>query len=288
MADLHRSPLVHGERPTDSPSSAVPPDSIHIPALQVPSRSGPSVVVYPAYAISLVTWAIFGFLFWIPLLTRITAAVSAAIVASAFGNSDARHVTISFERAATFYSRGFEMIHRVFFPSSYRLAGPLTHPSSSKWETIASDLLWTCVFWGTFAFGWWRVLAPDPAITSIGAKVAAVEIWEGPSMKYTPSAFSREAFDSTSAGYVSTRITFRHPAVQEQAAIPVGCRYTGPSEEITNFPMETTYSPLTGETEGVVQLGVGYRSAGHWQKGEYKVECAAEGNTFLRRSFTIQ
>jgi hypothetical protein len=72
--------------------------------------------------ITLVLWAIIGFIFWIPILFRSTASLTGGILYCTITETDPVYLKASFQNAVSFYARGFESISFVF--SDKRKAEP--------------------------------------------------------------------------------------------------------------------------------------------------------------------
>ena len=105
--------------------------------------------------INLAVWTVIGFLCWIPLLARSTAALAGAILVSTITRSDPRHLREKYENAVSFYARGFETIHRVLDRrdvKNRRVGDDVVPQPTYKWDQIMIELLWTIFFWGTLVF----------------------------------------------------------------------------------------------------------------------------------------
>lgn len=105
--------------------------------------------------INLAIWAIIGFICWIPLLARSTAALSGAILISTLTKSDPSHLRQGFENAVSFYSRGFDAINRVLGEGrgKERRAGDAAASAPKyNWEQVLKEILWTLIFWGSIVF----------------------------------------------------------------------------------------------------------------------------------------
>jgi tetratricopeptide (TPR) repeat protein len=99
-------------------------------------------------------WAVIGFIFWIPLLSRATATLSGAILYSTVTESNPAHIKTSFESAVSFYMRGFKTIENVYSPAEETLYSKNQDKSvESKWWKILIEICWTCLFWGTLFIG---------------------------------------------------------------------------------------------------------------------------------------
>jgi hypothetical protein len=262
-------------------------DNIRVAGVQTPAKSGPMIIVLPIYCVCLGSWAVIGFLFWIPLLVRATASVGVAVLSSALSDDDPARVTIAFERAASFYARGFRLIHEVLFPQTTRWVVPKEQDRSPYWTRLALDTAWTVVFWGSFALMGYRMFAPEPAMASIRAHVSDARLAEVDAGDAFAFDFPKQQFDSTAARYIGLKISFQHPPIEEDVVIPVSCHYAGPSQEIASFLMKENYVASRGDKSGAVVLNSGFRNPGRWPKGDYVAECSSEDRIFLRSRFSV-
>lgn len=97
-------------------------------------------------AITLVTWAAVGFIFWIPFLARSTAIFSAMIVYVTLVEADAKVLGSQLDRAIVFYVKGFRnIIDAVYSPSDPNVIGT---SGIRLWiGRFLLETLWTIVFW---------------------------------------------------------------------------------------------------------------------------------------------
>jgi hypothetical protein len=110
------------------------------------------IIRYIALGINLAVWTVVGFICWIPLLARTTAALAAAILVSTISQSDPRYLRANFENAVSFYSRGYEAIYRVLGSRSIWEEDASVATPEIKWDRVFLELFWTLIFWGTIAF----------------------------------------------------------------------------------------------------------------------------------------
>ncbi len=114
-----------------------------------------------ALYVNLAIWSVIGFLCWIPLLFRSTAALSAAIMVSTLTQADTSHLRTSYENAVNFYSRGFQTIFNILGPQTRHLqqsAGNAPR-TAIQWDRVLVEFLWSSLFWATFLFGVWRLFS---------------------------------------------------------------------------------------------------------------------------------
>jgi hypothetical protein len=89
------------------------------------------------------TWAVVGFLLWIPLLVRVTTVFSAMVVhATITGQKpDALHSYL--ETASRFYSDGF----RIAFEVVHKPANKEPQPLVIRLSRVFGECMWTVTFW---------------------------------------------------------------------------------------------------------------------------------------------
>lgn len=112
-----------------------------------------------ALAINLAIWTVVGFMCWIPLIFRATASLAAAILVSTFNKSDPRPLRANFENAVSFYSRGYDTIHKVLGGDGSATwdVDAATQPTQIKWDRVVLEIVWTSIFWGTILFALFRL-----------------------------------------------------------------------------------------------------------------------------------
>jgi hypothetical protein len=113
-----------------------------------------------AFYVNLAIWSVIGFICWIPLLFRSTAALSAAIMVSTLTQADTSHLRVNYENAVNFYSRGFQTIFNILGSQSRNLqpANGALPRAEIQWDRVLVEFLWSFMFWGTFLFGVYRML----------------------------------------------------------------------------------------------------------------------------------
>lgn len=99
--------------------------------------------------VCLVFWAIVGFIFWIPLLTRTTAIYCAGMVAAVISQTDSLHLKGLLNVAIEFYARGFRQITTHYRDA--RKANSLSFSSNPlpkvEWSKVWVEIIWTSIFW---------------------------------------------------------------------------------------------------------------------------------------------
>jgi len=106
--------------------------------------------------IVLVFWSLFGFVFWIPLLTRTIALFSFNLVYTmlmANPKEYTERLKTGLYIAIEFYIEGFNRIFNVMFPgggensTTEQVKTKLFE--NFKWARFIGELIWTLIFWGT-------------------------------------------------------------------------------------------------------------------------------------------
>ena len=98
-------------------------------------------------------WAVVGFVFWIPLLTRQVATFSALILYMTLTNQDSATVGRGLDLAVTFYMDGFR-----------KILSAADHPTSTvnmefHLPSFVAQLVWTVAFWLVVLIGLSEVLS---------------------------------------------------------------------------------------------------------------------------------
>mgnify|MGYP001613506013 CR=1 FL=1 len=94
-------------------------------------------------------WSVIGFIFWIPLLFRVTAVFSGSILIYAVNNQDTSPLRAYLDAAIGFYDRGFKIINSTFSKNYSR--GPQSYVEPISLYRLALELITTFVFWGAMA-----------------------------------------------------------------------------------------------------------------------------------------
>ena len=93
----------------------------------------------------MVLWTVIGFLFWIPLLSRVTAVYVVTIVDSTFTNRDLGGIGILLDKAIQFYSSGFrKIVDSVWAEDDGREIS-----LDIDWRRIIIETTYSLVFWGS-------------------------------------------------------------------------------------------------------------------------------------------
>ena len=109
-----------------------------------------SVIRIIVQLVSLAIWSIVGFVFWIPLLFRVTAVFSGAILVYAVNNQDTTPLRTYLDSAIGFYDRGFKIINSTL--SDNYSPGPHSYVPHVSLYRLFLELITTFVLWG--AMGW--------------------------------------------------------------------------------------------------------------------------------------
>ena len=103
-----------------------------------------------------IVWTVVGFLFWIPMLFRVTAVFAAAVVIAALRDENPAAAAAALEDAIRFYPAGFVSIQSTLFGTLDRSRRNSSFdPSDSKdWSQLVIELLpvlghavFTTAFW---------------------------------------------------------------------------------------------------------------------------------------------
>ncbi len=103
-----------------------------------------NTVMFVVLALVLAVWAVVGFLFWIPLLTRATVVFSASVVHAAITGQHSTSMREYLKDASRFWFQGFLIAKHALYP-------PKGQPPSWKIKIrmgrILAGSLWTAAFW---------------------------------------------------------------------------------------------------------------------------------------------
>jgi hypothetical protein len=92
----------------------------------------------------LAVWAVVGFIFWIPLLTRATTVFSAMVVHGTITRQRPDSLKHYLASAAVFYFEGFRITWDVLYGNSVANAPPM----KVRFGLVFIETLWTVLFWG--------------------------------------------------------------------------------------------------------------------------------------------
>jgi hypothetical protein len=98
-----------------------------------------------ALAVSLVIWAIVGFLFWIPMLVYSIVQFSAMIVYATITDADPNSLATRLERAVRFYLEGFRNVIKAIYRR--KTDGPATTDVRVEITKIIVHVIGTVLFW---------------------------------------------------------------------------------------------------------------------------------------------
>jgi hypothetical protein len=102
--------------------------------------------------IVLVMWTVFGFLLWIPFLTRMMLVFMAAVVTSIYTNKDPSFAKQGLESGITFYSRGFQTIFSSMGNSVDRQQFVREDINVRR---VLLEVVFAIIFWMGITSGWW-------------------------------------------------------------------------------------------------------------------------------------
>lgn len=250
---------------------------------------GPAPVVFVLFSLTTVMWLVVGFAFWIPLLVRATATVGIAVLYCAFTEADPEKATDAFHLSATFYARGFALIHGVFYPGDSIRYSASESNKEVKWAAFAMEVVWTFVFWSGIVLGTAKLFRASPAIPSIQGRLSDTFFFEAGDTTPAPGKRLYETeFNSASTRFVNLELHFSHPALVSPVEIPITCRIIFPDGTTSKFSLNEVYRASQGDTAGSVLVGAaGNKAPGAFDPGTYVPKCSAEGHLFRAKSFHI-
>lgn len=114
-----------------------------------------NIVRFIVTAITLIIWGVVGFVLWIPLLTRMIAYFVSMIAASSFISTNVAVAQQRLNYAIEFYINGFRKIIGVMTKTSSDeevLQNTLPTRLEEFFKVIATDLIWTIIFWLLFIY----------------------------------------------------------------------------------------------------------------------------------------
>jgi hypothetical protein len=95
---------------------------------------------------TLAVWAVVGFLFWIPLLFRVTTVFSAIVVHAAITRQEPSQLRHSLETASSFYPLGFRVAIDTLYNPNAGLSSRRDGYGLSIWRVLI-EVFWTLSFW---------------------------------------------------------------------------------------------------------------------------------------------
>jgi hypothetical protein len=126
--------------------------------------------------ICLLIWGVIGFLVWLPLMSRMITAFSAAVMSAMMTGRDPSDAKNLLDYAATFYVRGFMLITDAMHGTLQR-SGPYIRPSPRHASRMFTELVFCLLFWIGMFVGWtiWAQRIPFASMfTSIQSAYATV------------------------------------------------------------------------------------------------------------------
>lgn len=103
-------------------------------------------VRFMTLVISLLVWAIVGFLFWLPMICYSVARFSSLVVYTTIVGADPNLLAVHLEHAVRFYFQGFRNILRAIY------ARPQVHSAEGlgftvDWRIVVFHVVGTVIFW---------------------------------------------------------------------------------------------------------------------------------------------
>lgn len=132
------------------------------------------IIMAVAGVICLIIWTIFGFLVWLPLMSRMITTFSTAVMSAMITGrdpSDAKHLL---DYASTFYVRGFMVIMDAM-RGTLHLSGPYIRPAPKHAGRMLMELVFCLMFWIGIVGSWviWTQRVPFGWMSSSIASVYA-------------------------------------------------------------------------------------------------------------------
>ena len=125
------------------------------------------------------------------------------------------------------------------------------------------------------------------AIASLRADVVQLRFYaSGPEFIPVASREYATAFPAAQSQFIAFQVDLNHPAADSTRNFTMVCTYTWPDG--TTSPVEVDGQIEAGWTGSSHSGGKGWREAGHWKVGEYRVGCIVEGKTIATGTFQVQ
>jgi hypothetical protein len=105
-----------------------------------------TVMTFIIFVITLTAWALVGFIFWIPILTRATTVFSGMILYATLTHQNADILREHMRVASGFYADGFKITKEALYPTK---GSPSPNAIEIHLGRFIIELLWTCAFWLT-------------------------------------------------------------------------------------------------------------------------------------------
>jgi hypothetical protein len=98
-------------------------------------------VMFLVLLVTLAIWAVVGFIFWIPLLTRATTIFALLLLPAALTHQDLSGIRHGLEAACGFYFRGFRSaVAAIYEPSE-------SVPVQIHFWRVLIEMFWAAAFW---------------------------------------------------------------------------------------------------------------------------------------------
>jgi hypothetical protein len=125
------------------------------------------------------------------------------------------------------------------------------------------------------------------AIPTLRADVAQLRFYaSGPEFIPITNRDYATTFPAAQSQFIAFQVDLDHPAVDSTRTFTMVCTYTWPDG--TTSPVEVDGEIEAGWTGSSHSGGKGWREAGHWKVGEYRVSCMVEGRTIASGAFQVQ
>jgi hypothetical protein len=124
------------------------------------------------------------------------------------------------------------------------------------------------------------------AIPALRANVTALRFFEGPydAPPRAQRVYARR-FSQSSARYIWAQLEISFPRPGQVLEAPVNCIYNHQGDEWGRAEMNIVIQP---EWESAyTPAGYGWRDAGHWPRGTFRVQCIADGSVITEASFEV-
>jgi len=127
----------------------------------------------------------------------------------------------------------------------------------------------------------------DYAIPSLRADVVQLRFYaSGPEFVPVTNREYATTFPAAQSQFIAFQLDLDHPAVDSTRTFTMVCTYTWPDGSTS--PVEVDGQIEAGWTGSSHSGGKGWREAGHWKVGEYRVSCMVEGRTIASGTFQVQ